>query len=74
MLLEHVSYSPAKTYSFEERIRFLYLLGIQVTKDESSRTALTDEGSAGESKTQDSQTWSWLGDDSPLFSIKSESE
>ena len=75
MLLGHVSDSPAKTYSFEEWTRFLHLLGIrsghEVGKDQSN----IETSENGEKQNpQNEETWSWLGDESPLFSSKTETE
>lgn len=77
MLLGHVSDSPAKTYSFEEWTRFLHLLGIrsghEVGKDQANGET-TENGALQKQNPQNGKTWSWLGDESPLFSSKTETE
>jgi potassium channel subfamily K, other eukaryote len=77
MLLGHVSDSPAKIYSFEEWTRFLHLLGIRggygVGNDQTDRE-IAENGAVGKTNGPDYEKWSWLGDESPLFSNKTETE
>jgi potassium channel subfamily K, other eukaryote len=77
MLLGHMSDSPVKTYSFEEWTRFLHLLGIrsghEVGKDQANGEA-AENGALQKQIPQNDETWSWLGDESPLFSSMTETE
>jgi potassium channel subfamily K len=77
MLLEHISDSPPKMYSFEEWTRFLHLLGIRSGHEvgnEPSNSETAENGASGSEDPQNEETWSWLGDESPLFSNKTETE
>lgn len=77
MLLQHVSDSPAKIYSFEEWTRFLHLLGIrsghEVGKDQANGETVGN-GALQKQNPQNEEIWSWLGEESPLFSSKTETE
>jgi potassium channel subfamily K, other eukaryote len=77
MLLGHVSDSPAKMYSFEEWTRFLHLLGIrsghEVGNDQ-TKGETAENGAVEKQNAPDYENWSWLGDESPLFSNKTETE
>ncbi len=77
MLLEHVSDSPAKMYSFEEWTRFLHLLGIRSGHEvgnDPPNGGTAENSTQVKENPQNSETWSWLGDESPLFSSQTETE
>ena len=76
MLLGRVSDSPAKKYSFEEWTRFLHLLGIRSGHEvgKGRPNGKTAENGPLKQNSQNEETWSWLGDESPLFSSKTETE
>ena len=70
-LLNDISTSPAKTYTFEEWSRFLKLLGIKHREKDMPSQPSRENGVDG--KTTEN-TWSWLGDEGPLFGIQTETE
>jgi hypothetical protein len=58
-------------------IRFLHLLGIrsghEVGNDQ-TKGETTENGAVEKQNAPDYENWSWLGDESPLFSNKTETE
>ncbi|KUJ18901.1 voltage-gated potassium channel [Mollisia scopiformis] len=70
-LLEDVSASPPRTYTFEEWARFLKLLEIKHREKDTSAPSQNSNGGNGEI---DENGWSWLQDDGPLFGTQTETE
>ena len=69
-LLDDLSVSPPKTYTFEEWARFLKLLGIK-HREMDLRAQPGQNGADGK---VNGEVWSWLNDDGPLFGTQTETE
>jgi potassium channel subfamily K len=66
-LLDDVSVSPPRTYTFEEWARFLKLLGVKHREKDLI-------GGSQNGNEVDENGWSWLQDDGPLFGTQTETE